>query len=80
MKPQVKVHERRMYIAKFLQVTQFLYAEKVLKIFTGENSTVIFSMMMSAMKNNLAREGEAALLLRVLQLIPQKQWLKSLRP
>jgi hypothetical protein len=45
----------------------------VLKVFTRKNPTVIFSMMMSATKNYIAREGEADLLLRELPLNLQKQ-------
>jgi hypothetical protein len=60
---QVKVEDEEQNVAKFLQITEFLYAEKVLYLFTRKNSTVILSMMMSATKNYLAREGEADLVL-----------------
>jgi hypothetical protein len=69
----VKVQDEEQNVAKFLQITEFLYAEKVLYLFTRKNSPVVFSMMMSATRNYLAGEGEAGLLLHELQLTSQNQ-------
>jgi len=39
---QVKVQDEEQNVAKLLQITEFLYAEKVLYLFTRKNSTVTF--------------------------------------
>jgi len=38
----VKVQDEEQNVAKLLQITEFLYAEKVLYLFTRKNSTVTF--------------------------------------